>query len=164
MNSMLLLINKINLLFISLEALNLYSQKYIDKYIEKFTDKNIQTFNLRKSSLNYYQYNSYYYFLSIIIYIHTIYNIINSKSIQTTTKNIINEYNKYIKSTLLKKYLSKFTYIYYKLYNYYNCYNNKKINISYIHELAIMNLYIILHSNKKQGIFGFIEYLSKYKI
>lgn len=161
---MLFLINKIDLLFISLEALDLYSQKYIDKHIEQFTDQNIKALSLRKLSLSYYQYNSYYYFLPIIIYINIIYNIINTKSIQTSTKSIINEYNKCIKSTLLTQYLNKFTYIYYKLYNCYDSYNSKKFSIPYIHALAIMNLYIILKSNKKKGIFYLIEYLANYKI
>nr|YP_009332837.1 hypothetical chloroplast RF65 [Membranoptera tenuis]AKL79093.1 hypothetical chloroplast RF65 [Membranoptera tenuis] len=164
MNRMLFLINKINLLFISLEALDLYSQKYIDNHIEQFTHKKIKTLNSRKLSLNYYQYNSYYDFSSIIIYINIIYNIINTKSIQASTKSIINEYNKYIKSTLLTQYLNKFTYIYYKLYNCYENHNSKKFNIIYIHELAIINLYIILKSYKKKGILSFIEYLYKYQI
>nr|YP_009326617.1 hypothetical chloroplast RF65 [Membranoptera platyphylla]AMJ16874.1 hypothetical chloroplast RF65 [Membranoptera platyphylla] len=164
MNRMLFLINKMNLLFISLEALDLYSQKYIDKHIEQFNDNKIKALNLKKLSLSYYQYNSYYYFLPLIIYINIIYKIINTKSIQTSTKSIISEYNKYIKSALLTQYLNKFTYIYYKLYNCYESHNNKKFDIIYIHELAIINLYIIIKSYKKRGIINFIEYLYKYKI
>nr|YP_009295231.1 hypothetical chloroplast RF65 [Dasya binghamiae]AOH77243.1 hypothetical chloroplast RF65 [Dasya binghamiae] len=136
------LVHKMTLLLISIEALHLYSYEYLYKQ-------------------KYYYNNKNYCFLSLILHIYSIYTIINTKTLKKLAYNIINEYNKYPQSNLVKQYLNKFTYIHNKKYNYYNYNCNHCFNLLYIHRIAMINLYIILQANHKKGVILFIKYLCK---
>nr|QCI04542.1 hypothetical protein [Apoglossum ruscifolium] len=146
-------IKKINYLLISIEALNIYSQEYL--YNDKNTkiSKNIK--NIHVHIIN----NKYYNILPIIIYIFFLYQIINDIIIQKLANDIVIDFSNYMKTQLVKQYLNKFNYIYYKVYNYYNFNDNFNIN-----EIAIINLYIIIKIYKKEGLFFLIKYLYKIDI
>ena len=147
------LVYKMNLLLISIEALNIQSNDYFKQYIEE---------NLNKKSFIYlskFNENINYYFLDIITSISFIYQIINNKTKNKIVNKIINDYNKYKQSKLTKQYLTKFTYIYNKIYDYYDYDYNHYFNSVYIYKLAIINLYLIKQINQKKGFFTLTKYL-----
>nr|YP_009391334.1 hypothetical protein [Dipterocladia arabiensis]ARW59478.1 hypothetical protein [Dipterocladia arabiensis] len=154
MQNKLYLINKINLLLISIEALDSYSYKYFYEYQQKVI-KN----NKIKIYKNYNDYK-FYNLLNVIKYIFVITQIIKTKKFQNLVSNIIIEYNNCIQSNLIKRYLNKFAYIYHKIYYCYEY--SKNINHLDTNKLAMINLYIMIQMNQKKGIIILIKYLYKY--
>lgn len=147
------LIYKINLLLISIEALNINSNDYLKKYIKQNIDTKSFIY------LSKFNNNINYYFVDIIITISFIYQIIKSKINYKIVNKIIDEYNKYKQSKITKQYLTKFTYIYNKIYDYYDYEYNHYFNSVYIYKLAIINLYLIKQINQKKGFFILTKYL-----
>nr|YP_009396089.1 hypothetical protein [Dasya naccarioides]ARW65275.1 hypothetical protein [Dasya naccarioides] len=147
------LIYKISLLLISIEALNINSNDYFKKYVKQ---------NINKKSFIYlskFNRNINYYYIDIITTISFIYQIINDKIKYRTVNKIIGEYNEYTQSQLTKQYLTKFTYIYNKIYDYYDYDYNHYFNSVYIYKLAIINLYLIKQINQTRGFFILTKYL-----
>ncbi len=153
---------KIHLLFISLEALNLYSsQKYnYNHFIEYFKSSIPQNrfiiwpFNSLLKSINYNN-NKISHFKNILIYI--IYSINNYYWIHNLIKIILYSRTKNHKYELLNKYIYKFTYIYNKTYNYY--YRKATSTRFEIEQIAITNLYIIQKVITQKNISYLIHYL-----
>jgi len=153
---------KIHLLFISLEALNLYSLDNYKKnnYIQ-FLQNFIQTkrfiitpFNYIFKKINYDKIN---HFNEILILIYILYIISNNYYINNLIENIIFYKTKNNNYYLLNQYINKFTYIYNKTYNYYySNASNKKYDIK---EIAITNLYVIKKVISQKNISYLINYL-----
>lgn len=143
--------NKIHLLLISLEALNIY----IDDYTLKYKSKKYNIFI--DHSCNFFYKYSLLHFHSTIHDLYLIYNLIYTSKIHDLAYRILHSFSienkKNSFSYINTKYLNKFLYIYYQYKSYYQ---NHYINLKTI---AIMNLYIIIHIKKINGFHYLIKYL-----
>nr|YP_010199082.1 hypothetical protein LK147_pgp009 [Hydropuntia urvillei]UAD88531.1 hypothetical protein [Hydropuntia urvillei] len=154
---------KIELLLISIEAINLYN----------LDDNHKRTLN--SSKINYYLHNlflircgnlikhpknySLYNFKKSIQLIYYIHNSIYSYRMQSNIYEILETIHKTQKSNKIKQYLNRFKYVYYKTQNYYNIMSNTYTEDKFIVKIAILNLYIIHISSYKEGIYFLIKYL-----
>nr|YP_009391540.1 hypothetical protein [Platysiphonia delicata]ARW59684.1 hypothetical protein [Platysiphonia delicata] len=147
---------KVYLLLISIEALNVYKLKNINFS----TYRLINVFRTSKKTLKTDRQKNKLVLATIQIYITQL--LITSNDIQKLTNKIINKKNKYFKKKLIKQYLKKFYYIYYKMYENHNqsLKYNDKYKLLYINNIAITNLYIINKSCQKKGHFWITNYLS----
>nr|YP_009395886.1 hypothetical protein [Herposiphonia versicolor]ARW64866.1 hypothetical protein [Herposiphonia versicolor] len=136
-----IILKKIDLFIISLEAINTFLNNELIEIQEV-------------------RYKSKKNFIDIIKNIYSINRIIKKHLIDEIAIDILKEYTKQKKINLINKYNQKFYYIYHRKKEYYK---NYKIilNKSYIdfNDIAIINLYIISKLTKKSGIYIFIKYL-----
>nr|YP_009397944.1 hypothetical protein [Sonderella linearis]ARW67130.1 hypothetical protein [Sonderella linearis] len=156
-----ILTKKIDLLIISLEALDIYQIEKISTQTKiqynsliinliRFSDK------IKYNNNNDHSYN----FIIIIIYIYKIYQLIQNNFFHEITLKILSQYNKYQKPKELIQYIKKFTYIYFiKNEYYYNYKCMKYLHQININEIAIKNIYIINQIINKKGIYFLIKYL-----
>nr|QCI04829.1 hypothetical protein [Bornetia secundiflora] len=146
MNKLLYFKKKIDLLLISIEALDLYSSEKICEY-----NNSIKILN---NSTNYNK----LYFSSLIKYINTIHMIIDNTLLQQSSIYIIKQYNQYPLSNIVTKYLNKFCYLYYKSQSYYDGYSfYQKTKLT---KIAMTNLYIISHIDNQDRLFYILKYLN----
>nr|YP_010199491.1 hypothetical protein LK036_pgp016 [Gracilariopsis tenuifrons]UAD89349.1 hypothetical protein [Gracilariopsis tenuifrons] len=103
--------------------------------------------------------NKLYNFETSIILIYRIYKLVNHHTIRKNIHHIFIDIYNQNKSTIIRQYLKRFKYIYYKTQNYYNTRSKLYCNDQYINEIAILNLYIIQKIIYQDGIYFFIKYL-----
>nr|QCI08760.1 hypothetical protein [Sphondylothamnion multifidum] len=137
MNKKIKLKQKIHLLLISIEALDLYTSE------EKFKNHD---------KLYYFHKDS-----DIINTINIIYASLIKTNIQKITLYLITQYNFKQSTHTFKQYIKKYVYIYYKCKKYYN--TKSIIPSKTIERIAINNLYIINQVSKKYGIYFLLKYL-----
>nr|UAD88940.1 hypothetical protein [Gracilariopsis chorda] len=119
-----------------------------------------ELFNIRCGNFMRHPYiNKLYTFETSIILIYRIYKLVNNHIIKKNIHNVlINIYNQN-KSQIIKQYLKRFRYIYYKTQNYYNTRSKIYCNDQYINEMAILNLYLMQKIIYQDGMYFFIKYL-----
>nr|YP_009511555.1 hypothetical protein [Gracilariopsis mclachlanii]AXI97432.1 hypothetical protein [Gracilariopsis mclachlanii] len=152
-----------DLLLISIEAINLYN---LDIYCTKM-DYNIQNFisleelfHIRSGNfIRHPHINKIYTFETSIVLIYKIHKLVNNHTIKNNIHNIFTDIYNQNKSHIIKQYLKRFRYIYYKTQNYYNNRSEMYCNDQYIDETAIVNLYIIHNIIYRDGVYFFIKYL-----
>jgi len=157
-----------DLILISLEALDLYASDQLNKLIPNYIQKSNKNISLIRTG-NYIRHPSHFAicnFKDTIQLIYSIYKLINKAFIQQTILHILEDYSyqKYRDfhsqinlSNLTKQYLHRFQYIYNKTQNLYNAdHHNSTANIN---KIAITNLYIFKQIQSKCGIYLLIKYL-----
>nr|QCI09080.1 hypothetical protein [Inkyuleea mariana] len=151
--------HKIDLLLISIEALDIYASEQLENNLlnsimiyhkEKFL---IRSGNFIRNPDN----NSLCNFIHSITFLYNINNLINYDFLKKTAISILNNYNSRIEPKLTKKYINKFIYIHNRTQSYYNVYSYYK-NLDLI-EIAIINLYIISQITQKTGLYLLIKFL-----
>nr|YP_009392373.1 hypothetical protein [Osmundaria fimbriata]ARW60935.1 hypothetical protein [Osmundaria fimbriata] len=156
---------KIDLLIISLEALDIYYDTNSATKVNH-TDQNkciTYYFSLKSLTTNkhfaHFNNSNYKNFQEIIKSIYTIYLISQQTIIYHVIKDIINYY-KYGNYKQAEQYLRRFKYIYFKRQEQYESYKSLN-NMSYIniYEVAIINLYIISQLQYKTGLYFLVKYL-----
>lgn len=98
-------------------------------------------------------------FETSILLIYEILKLVNNYTIKNNIINIFTDIYNQNKSHIIKQYLKRFRYIYYKTQNYYNNRSEIYCNDQYIDETAIVNLYLIYNIISKDGIYFLIKYL-----
>nr|YP_009398787.1 hypothetical protein [Kuetzingia canaliculata]ARW67973.1 hypothetical protein [Kuetzingia canaliculata] len=150
---------RIDLLIISLEALNIYYNKNLIKNI-KYEHNSNYYYQIMHKLVNH---KSIYYsnFKEILDIIYITYLNSQQKTIKHLTKNMLSKYSDSSDScNELKQYLRRFKFIYFKKQEYYKSTKSLdylcKVNIN---EIALLNLYIILQLKNKTGLHFLIKYL-----
>nr|YP_009293739.1 hypothetical protein Rhodyp_143 [Rhodymenia pseudopalmata]AOM64421.1 hypothetical protein Rhodyp_143 [Rhodymenia pseudopalmata] len=151
--------NKIDLLLISIEALDqyLWNNIFSSKYKDKINEGTIM-FKIRCNNLNIHpKYNQKCEFRHATNSMSRIYEAITNQSIQNTAQIILTSYIKNKPCKLTSQYIRRFGYIYKKTQSFY-------IDLSYntyssIKEKAIINLYIFNKISQEEGFYGLIKYL-----
>ena len=165
MNKRINLIQKVDLLKISLETLesfqvtDLANQK---KVIYKSAKNNqMQIINLLKYCGHVKKYKKMHECCNNIVkYIHKIVTKINFYLLCYKANFIIKYYTRQKKPYHLIQYIRKFNYLYLAKHKYYN--NYKCIDYQYqakINKIAIINLYLITKLKSRQGIYFLVKYL-----
>nr|YP_010850525.1 hypothetical protein QQP83_pgp008 [Lophurella caespitosa]WGH13213.1 hypothetical protein [Lophurella caespitosa] len=141
---------KTDLLLISLEILSIYFIK----------NHNILEFNKIRQDLKKNSFSTKYGFIKLIKKIYTIKLIIDKYLLNEIADEILKNYAKSKKCKSISKYYKKFYKIYCEKKEYYK--NYKLLHSKYkvdINNIALINLYIISKSIKKDGIYLLIKYL-----
>nr|YP_010850723.1 hypothetical protein QQP84_pgp008 [Lophurella hookeriana]WGH13411.1 hypothetical protein [Lophurella hookeriana] len=141
---------KIDLLLISLEILNIYFIK----------NQNILEFHKIRQDLKKNNFSTNHGFIKLIKNIYTIKLIIDKYLLNEIANEILKNYAKSKKCKSINKYHKKFYKRYYEKKEYYK--NYKLLHSRYkvdINNIALINLYIISKSIKKDGIYLLIKYL-----
>nr|QCI08291.1 hypothetical protein [Pterothamnion crispum] len=149
---------KIDLLLISLEALDLYSLENIDNcIISKSYIKQIKSMKLfifqSHNLIKHMGYNQEYNFEYMLNILHSTNKLIKNKTIHKLIHQILINEN----PVLIKKYINKFSYIYNKNYQYYNI--QAYYTENNLENCAIINLYIMNKIIINTNISFFINYL-----
>nr|WGH13805.1 hypothetical protein [Lophurella pseudocorticata] len=143
-------LKKIDLLLISLEILNIYFIK----------NQNILEFNKIRQDLKKNNFSTNHRFIKLIKNIYTIKLIIDKYLLNEIANEILKNYATSKKCKSISKYHKKFYKIYYEKKEYYKNYkllhNRDKVNIN---NIALINLYVISKSIKKDGIYLIVTYL-----
>ena len=159
MNKKLHFKKKIDLLLISLEAIDTYSLENIyNKNRLIRSRKKEQIFRLRSG--NYTRHpsnNSLCEFEDSIKTIHIIQDVLSNSFTQNMAFTVLNNHYKNPTSIVNQQYIKRFKYIYNKTQNYYSIYSYS-INVN-LSEIAIINLYIIAQLKTKHGIYLILKYL-----
>nr|QCI06210.1 hypothetical protein [Dicranema revolutum] len=134
----------LNLVFISLKALDIYSIKNNNKYSLSIKE--------RIKNFHYSQKNN----IKLIHWINFIYLLMQINDTQNSTSKILSDYCYNIDSQKMEQYLIRFQYIYRQKLSQYklHIYNIK------IKEIAIKNLYIIGCMQRRGNIYNFFKYIS----
>nr|YP_010851713.1 hypothetical protein QQP89_pgp008 [Echinothamnion hystrix]WGH14598.1 hypothetical protein [Echinothamnion hystrix] len=141
---------KIDLLLISLEILNIYFIK----------NQNTLEFNKIRKDLKKNNFSKHHRFVKLIKQIYIIHLIIDKYLLNEIANEILKNYSQSKKCNSISKYRKKFYKIYCEQKEYYK--NYKLLNSKYkvdIKNIALINLYIISKSIKKDGIYFLIKYL-----
>lgn len=170
MNNKIYLNQKLDLLLISLESLdvlqadnlirienpNIYKHHYSNQKI----NNNIIELIRYAISIRKYRRITYSCFTNFIIYIYQIHKRIDCYMIYQKANLILRHYIQNNKSSSFKQYIRKFNYLYFEQNHYYI--NYKHIDHQYkknIKQIAIQNLYFITKLINKQGIYLLVRYL-----
>nr|ARW69422.1 hypothetical protein [Polysiphonia sp.] len=132
-------LKKVNLLLISLEALNIHFN----------TNKEIREFNEIRKYLRKDYFLCTYKFIDIIQYIYLIKLIATKYLLDEIATEVLKKHSAFNKLKLTTKYNRRF----------YDITINKQTNIEITQCKAIINLYIISQLTKKQGVYFLIKYL-----
>lgn len=133
MNNTLFNQRSISTLLISVEALDLYNLNINNKSI-------IYNFTKTKNDIK---------------LVYELYLLITQQQLQSTIKQILDDYCNDQNSQIIVKYIQRFTYIYNK-YNYKNIF---KLNTQ---KLAITELYFINQINRQNGFYKVLKYIYVY--
>lgn len=148
---------KLDLLIISIEALDLYTSNNINQMIQK--QKLLKYIFLIRSG-NYIRNaknHSLFDFYQTIKIIYKIYIYLKQVYLQEIIIKILNNYSHSLYNSIEFQYYNRFKYIYKKTQNYYNHFSYyKQIKLEH---LALINLYIIHKINNKYGFYFLIKYL-----
>nr|YP_009732035.1 hypothetical protein [Gracilaria edulis]QHS70554.1 hypothetical protein [Gracilaria edulis]UAD85692.1 hypothetical protein [Gracilaria edulis] len=148
------------LLFISIEAINLYNLDDNSKNQINFINRLNHIFLIRCGNLTKHpKVYTLHNFNESIQLINCIHNLMCDYKIQKNINEMFNTIYKNQKSSKIKQYLNRFKYIYYKIQNYYNIISETYYDDKYITEIALLNLYIMYISSNKDGIYFLIKYL-----
>lgn len=149
-----ILLTKIDLLHISLEAI-------VHSYT---TNKKLTDFVLIHEMLRKQENSKLYHFITLLQYIKQLQIITEEYSINKIATKILKEYTNNSMHWAASKYNNKFSSIYNqnKKKNYYKntklLYNTYQINTK---EISILNLYIFTKITRKDGTFTLIKYFYK---
>nr|YP_009511766.1 hypothetical protein [Melanthalia intermedia]AXI97643.1 hypothetical protein [Melanthalia intermedia] len=151
-------IKKIDFLLISAEAVSMYN---LDEYHENKEDGSIflQKLSATKDSneRSYLAINSFNYEKDIEIIYH-VQRLVDNFKVQESIYNILQNISSKKLSKTTFQYLDRFRYIYFRKRNYYSN-NNKRCDEKYVHEIAVLNLYIINRIACQDGIYFLAKYL-----
>lgn len=150
---------RINLLLISLQALDAYNSETINSSHTNYNPNiNEYIYNIKfKKYIKNLEKNSAYTFQEIIILIYNIQYLFSKPSIRNIIYEILVNSSQKNASIISIQYLNKFNYIYNKTSHYYYMHShNSNKNLK---EIALINLYMIYRINYKEGIYFFIKYL-----
>lgn len=150
---------------ISLEAINNYETEIFSNYkITKNYDLLLENFITIYQKIKKHNNKASYNFLEMLQYLYVLHKSIKNRLVLKLTLNIFNKNQLSIKSKEITQYTRKFTYIYFTKYKHY--YESHKFlylfELKNIHEMAIINLYILYLINTlkyKKSIYFFIKYL-----
>nr|YP_010851515.1 hypothetical protein QQP88_pgp008 [Echinothamnion hookeri]WGH14398.1 hypothetical protein [Echinothamnion hookeri] len=141
---------KIDLLIISLETLNIYFIK----------NQNILELNRLHQDLGKHTFSTNHKFIKLIKKIYIIQLIIDKYLLNEIANEVLKNYTKSKKCNFINKYRKKFYKTYCEKKEYYKNYkllhSENQIDI---HNIALINLYIISKSVKKDGTYFLIKYL-----
>lgn len=150
--------HKLDLLLISIEALNLYKSKNIYNQTINTTKLYQDIFFIRSGNyIRNINNNLLFNLHQTITIIYRIYIYSKQMYLQEIVKRILNNYCNSINNTIELQYYNRFNYIYKKTQNYHNHYSYYKQ--AKIEQLAIINLYIINKINNNYGFYFLIKYL-----
>lgn len=157
---------KLDLLIVSLKALEAFKNNTLVKTTKNKNIKNLNIYPISLEELYIYlkQYNNILYQClgTTILNLYILHKNINNDLLSQKAYLILKSYTNYKESKKLKQYIRKFNYLYFKRNKYYNDY--KYINYASkieINKIAITNLYLITRLINKQGIYVLIKYLNK---
>nr|QOS04520.1 hypothetical protein [Sarcopeltis skottsbergii] len=144
---------RINLILITIEALDLY---ILDSIQREYC---INKYNILFTKLIKYNnhYNSKIQFNYYIQIIYLFYTLITQSYLYNLILELLYDICNTTYSQLTLQYMQRFTYIYNQNQNYYNTYS--QYNKLKIYNIAIYNLYIINQINNKYGIYYLFKYL-----
>nr|YP_010951847.1 hypothetical protein RU988_pgp008 [Laurencia elata]WMP12786.1 hypothetical protein [Laurencia elata] len=157
---------KLDLLIVSLKALETFKNNKLVKTTKNKNIKNLNTYLISLEELYIYlkKYNNivYQYLATTILNLYILHKQINNYFLSKKAYLILKSYTSYKESKKLKQYIRKFNYLYFKRNKYYNDYRyiNYASKIE-INKIAIINLYLITKLINKQGIYVLIKYLNK---
>lgn len=155
MNKKLNLKKRIDLILITIEALDLYALESTQKK-DIFNHHNIVLIRFR-NYLRQADKNSTLEFKQYIRIIQICYNLISECCLQNLALEVLNCACSQIRSKVTLQYIHRFIYLYNQRQDYYNIYS--EYNDLNIKNIAIANLYIVSQINNKYGIYYFIKYL-----
>lgn len=155
MNKKLNLKKRIDLILITIEALDLYALENIQK--KDICNHHSISLIRFGNYLRHADKNSPLKFKQYIISIQICYNLISQYCLQNLALEILNDACSQIRSKMTLQYIHRFIYLYNQTQDYYNTYSRyDDLNIN---NIAITNLYIISQINNKYGIYYLIKYL-----
>ncbi len=139
------ILNKINLLLITIEIFNI--NQYDNCNIKQY--KLSTNLNIKSSYKKYlYCYKSY-----TATQIYYIYNTIQKYIEYNTLKLILEDYKNNIQGKAIQQYIKKYIYLYYQYYNYINFQHEQNII-----KIAINNLYFISKIKNRHNPYLILEY------
>nr|QCI07405.1 hypothetical protein [Leiomenia cribrosa] len=150
--------NKLDLLLISIEALDLYTTNTLYKYIVQNTKLSQYIFLIRSGNcIRNVKNHTLFNFYHTIVISYQIYIYLKQIYLQEIIIKILNNHCNSINNSIEKQYFNRFKYIYERTQNSYNHYSYyQKVNIK---QIAIINLYLIYKINNNYGFYFLIKYL-----
>nr|AYR06384.1 hypothetical protein [Rhodogorgon sp.] len=157
---------KIDILLISLESLDLYSFDYISRLDTKTFQDISNIFTIRKCNLlRDIETNAKCCFECSLLLISIIHQIVTRTHIHQNITYILHDYchnnqKSHITSTsyATKQYLNRFKYKYQKIYRYYQDKSNS-IQGKQLYNIAVANLYILHLTCSKEGLYILYKYI-----
>nr|AYR06175.1 hypothetical protein [Renouxia sp.] len=157
---------KIDILLISLESLDLYSFDDINKAESKSFKDLLNIFTIRQCNLlRDIETSAQCCFERSLLLINTIQQLVMKTHISRSINYILHDYcysykrnNRQNSSLLTKQYLNRFKYKYQKAYRYYQ---NKLINTKekQLYNIAITHLYILHKACSREGLYILYKYI-----
>nr|WMP11934.1 hypothetical protein [Laurencia australis]WMP12146.1 hypothetical protein [Laurencia australis] len=157
---------KLDLLIVSLTALETYKNNKLIKTTKNRNIKKLNIYLITLEELHIYlkRYNNivYMYLATVIFNLYILHKKIHKYLLVKKAHLILKSYTNYKESKNLKQYIRKFNYLYFKRNEYYSDYKyvNYQSKIE-INKIAIINLYLITKLINKQGIYILAKYLNK---